>query len=60
MGGLMPQGVNEKVQIYAVGTLYVGTSSTDLTTNLIRRLKELTGDMTARLKSIIVSAGTSN
>lgn len=56
----MPQGVNEKVQIYAVGTLYVGTSSTDLTTNLIRRLKELTGDMTARLKSIIVSAGTSN
>lgn len=54
----MPQGNNEKVQTYALNTLlYV---SLDVTTNIIRRLNALTGDMTARLKSIIVSAGSSN
>lgn len=54
----MPQGNNEKVQTYCLTTLsYV---STDLTTNLIRRINALTGDVTARIKAIIVAAGTSN
>jgi hypothetical protein len=52
--------VGSKTHAYLTGTVYVGTASTDVTTNIIRRLKELTGDMTARLKSIFVSAGTSN
>jgi hypothetical protein len=52
--------LNEKVQTYLTVTVYPGTASTDVTFNIIRRLKELTGDMTARLKAIIVSAGTSN
>lgn len=56
----MPEGDNEKAQTYLTNTVYAGTASTDLTTNLIRRLKELTGDMTARVKSIISSSGTSN
>lgn len=56
-GGAMPQGINEKTEAYLVGTVYVGTASTDLTTNLVRRLKELTGQMEARWKSIIASAG---
>jgi len=56
----MAQGNNEKLQIYATDTLYVGTASTDLTTNIIRRLNALTGDMTARLKAMIVSAGSKN
>lgn len=56
----MAQGNNEKMQIYFVGTLYVGTASKDVTTSIVRRLAALTGDMTARLKSIIVSAGSKN
>lgn len=56
----MAQHENDKIQKYLTGTVYVGTASSDLTTNLIRRLKELSGDMTARLKAIIVSSGTSN
>lgn len=56
----MPQGDDEKIQTYLTNTVYPGTASTDLTTNLIRRLKQLTGDMTARLKAIVVSSGTSN
>lgn len=56
----MPQGNNEKVQVLLVGTTYLGQASTDLTTNICRRLRELTGDMTARLKAIIVAAGSSN
>lgn len=56
----MPQGNNEMVQTLLVTVTYVGTASTDVTTNIVRRLKELTGEMTARLKSIIVAAGTSN
>jgi hypothetical protein len=56
----MAQGVNEKVQVYLIGTVFVGTNSTDLTTNWIRQMKALTGNMTARMKAIIVSAGTSN
>lgn len=49
-----------KVQTYLTNTVFPASASSDLTTNLIRRLKALTGDMTARLKAIIVSAGTSN
>lgn len=45
---------------YLKGTVYVLTPSNDLTTLWVRRLRELTGDMTARFKAIIVSAGTSN
>ena len=56
----MPQENNSKMQVYFATVLYIGTSSTDLTTNIVRRLAALTGEMTARLKSIIVSAGSSN
>jgi hypothetical protein len=56
----MPQECNAKMQIYFDQVLYVGTDSADLTTNLVRRLKELTGEMTARFKAIIVAAGSSN
>lgn len=56
----MPQEVNAKVQTLLVGTTYAGTASGDLTTNTIRRLKELTGEMTARFKAIVAAAGTSN
>lgn len=56
----MPQENNSKLQTYLVGTVFVGTASTDLTTNIVRRLLQLTGEMTARLKAMIVSSGTSN
>lgn len=56
----MPQGNNEKLQVYLVGTVYVATPSTDLTTMIVRRLGELTGDMTARFKAMILSAGSKN
>lgn len=55
-----PRDQNSLVQVYLVGTVYAGTASTDLTTNLTRRLAALSGDMTARLQSIIVSAGSKN
>lgn len=53
----MPQEHNAKLETYLTNTVYAGSASTDLTTNIARRLKELTGDMTARLKSLIASAG---
>lgn len=56
----MAQGIDGKVQVYLATVVYVGTASTDLTTNWIRRMNALTGDLTARLKAIIVSAGTKN
>lgn len=56
----MPQDNNSQLQVYLTTVVYIGTASTDLTTNIVRRLKELTGEMTARLKSMIVSAGGSN
>lgn len=56
----MPEENNSKLQTYLTNTVYVGTASTDVTTNIIRRLKQLTGEMTARFKAMIVSAGTSN
>ena len=56
----MPQAINEKLQVYFKGVLYVGTASSDMTTNLVRRIAALTGDVTARVKAIIVSAGTKN
>lgn len=56
----MPKDNNSLLQIYLVGTVYVGDASTDLTTNIMRRLRELTGEMTARFKAMIVSAGSSN
>jgi hypothetical protein len=56
----MPKGNNGTLQVYLTGTVYVGTASTDLTTNIMRRLKELSGDMTARLKAMIVSGGDKN
>ncbi len=55
-----PQGVNEYLWIYLHDTVYVATPSNDLTTLIVRRLAALTGDMTARFKAMIVSAGTSN
>lgn len=52
---------NTLLQKYALEVLYVGTGSTDLTTNVIRRLAALApGEMTARLKAMIVSAGGKN
>lgn len=56
----MPQGNNEKLQVYFATVLYVGTASTDVTTSIMRRLAALTGDMTARLKAMIVTAGSKN
>jgi hypothetical protein len=56
----MAQENNSLLQTYLVGTVYLGSASTDLTTNMIRRLLELTGEMTARLKAMVVSAGGSN
>lgn len=56
----MAQGNNEKSQVYFATVLYVGTSSTDVTTSFVRRMAALTGDMTARLKSILLSAGSPN
>lgn len=56
----MPQENNGRLQTYLTTVVYVGTASTDLTTNIIRRLAALTGEMTARFKAMIVSAGTSN
>lgn len=53
----MPQEHNSKMGTYLTNTIYVGTASTDLTTNIARRLKELTGEMTARFKAIVASAG---
>lgn len=59
----MPQGNNAKLSTYLQG-VYVaslpGRLPIDLTTLVTRRLKELTGDMTARLKAMIVSAGSKN
>lgn len=55
----MAKDDNAKVQEYLNETVYADASK-DLTTNIIRRLKQLTGDMTARFKAIISSAGTSN
>lgn len=49
---------DSQVQTYCKNTLlYV---SADVTTNIMRRLAALTGDMTARLKAIIVAAGSKN
>lgn len=49
-----------KMQTYLSTVVYVGSASTDLTTNIVRRLLQLSGEMTARLKAMIVSSGTSN
>lgn len=56
----MPQENNGLLQTYLTNVVYVASASADLTTNIVRRLRELTGDMTARLKAMIVSAGGSN
>lgn len=56
----MPQENNGFLQTYLTNTVFIATASLDLTTNVIRRLGQLTGDMTARLKAMIVSSGTSN
>lgn len=50
-------GNNELLQVYLKETVYVAGPSADLTTNVARRLLELTGEMTARLKAMTVSAG---
>lgn len=56
----MPQGNNEKLMVYLKGTVYVLTPSNDLTTMVVRRIRELGGDWTKALKSMIVSAGSKN
>ena len=56
----MAQEVNSTVMIYLATVVYVATPSTDLTTMLVRRIAELTGEVTGRVKSVIVSAGASN
>lgn len=58
----MPQDVNAKLQVYAKNTLYIGTASNDLSYNIFHRMTDLaaTREMTARLKAMIVAAGTSN
>ena len=56
----MPQDCNDKMAVYFDQVLYPGTDSIDLTTNLLRRLKALSGEMTARFKQVIVAAGSSN
>lgn len=59
----MAQEVNAKLQVYLVTAVYIGTASSDLTTNIIRGMKDLAGsyrEMTARFKGLIGGAGTSN
>lgn len=56
----MPKGCNENTHGYLINTVYAGVASTDLTSNIIRRLKQLSGEMTARLKAIFSSAGSPN
>jgi hypothetical protein len=57
----MPQQENNsKMEVYFQTVLYVGSASLDVTTNITRRMAALTGDATARLKAIIVSAGGKN
>lgn len=48
---------NGKLQNHLVGTVFAGTASTDLTTNVVRRIAALTGEVTARLKAMLVAAG---
>jgi hypothetical protein len=52
--------LNGKVMFYLNGTVYLATPSTDLTTMLTRRIKELGPNATANFKSIIASAGWAN
>jgi hypothetical protein len=54
------RGINEHLQIYFKTVLYPAGTSNDLTTSLMRRVSALTGDVTARIKAIIVSSGTKN
>ncbi len=54
------RSINTHLQKYFKEVLYVGTASNDMTTNLVRRMAALTGDVTARMKAIIVSSGTKN
>lgn len=57
----MPQDNNEKVQNHLVGTVYAGTASTDLTTNVNRRINDKTQpEHTARVKEIVTDAGGAN
>lgn len=51
---------NTQVYVYLDGTVYAASPSGDLTTLLTRRINALTGEATARFKSIIASAGASN
>lgn len=54
------KGNEAKVQEYLNETVYPGTASTDVTTNIVRRLAALTGDATARFITIIKAAGGNN
>lgn len=57
----MAVALEAMLQIYFKNVLYVGTASNDVTTNLVRRIGQLTHpEITARVKAIIVAAGTSN
>lgn len=56
----MSQSNDEKVQNYLTQTVFAGTASPDLTTNIIRRLLATTGDMAARFIAIILAAGGKN
>lgn len=57
----MAQGNNEKLWVYLHDSLYAATPSEDLTTMITRRMAALTNsEMTARLKAMIVTAGSSN
>lgn len=58
----MPKDVNAKLQVYFSTVTYIGTASSDLTSSIVRREIDLaaTKEMTARIKAMIVSAGTSN
>lgn len=54
----MPQDNNEKMHNDLI--VNRAKTSTDLTTNIIQRLPDKTGEATARLKAIIVEAGGAN
>lgn len=51
---------DSRMQVYLNETVFAGTASKDVTTNIVRRLGALTGEATARFIAIIKAAGGNN
>lgn len=57
----MPQSNDEKLHGNLVGSVFAGTSSTDLTTNIVRQLRAAAGaEYTAKYIAMILAAGGKN